>query len=600
MRRTASSTRSRSTRRTALFIEESLFHQGEHPLAMVLLGVDSTAKLLVAQAVSAQLDRALFRIGLDALPSQVSEIENLSRVWQREATLLPIALYIDAQADGASPSSLAALNRFVTRAIRSERILFIGTREPLARAAFHSQAFDVARPSAEEQFAEWGTALESLSEERRKAAAGRLSGQFSLNCSDIRWAVAETPAKPLEALPERLWDHCRDRSRPRLDTLAQRIDVRATWDDLVVTAETERLLREIVGQVACRGTVYGEWQFARRMNRGLGITALFAGDSGTGKTMAAEVIASELRLALYRIDRHPADLKGCLARGFVRADCDDGATGLESRHLNSAVQLVVFIPAEMLVSARTTLIEKSSDGDGDEEQWQPVIASVKQTARSEIGRFRMRSGSGFMVGCGSVLRPRQLPEIVEERALAAVGRGPPIQVELVGGGRLSQERDASDARRRNGSGVQGHFGPLIVPHRVEPQIAGEAVEALASEDDQAPPKGVEEGHGVVARGGQGTCGVELGPRERLQAQGPQVVLIVRRTEQLPSWRRGPLISPEPVAAEHQQRVAAGIVSTGDPGPGGWLFSGSGDEPPARVLVIDGDIIAKAGGRRGEA
>ncbi len=95
-------------------------------------------------------------------------------------------------------------------------------------------------------------------------------------------------------------------------------------------------------------------------------------------------------------------------------------------------------------------------------------------------------------------------------------------------------------------------------------------------------------------------GVELGPRERLQAQGPQVVLIIRRTEQLPGRCRGPLIRPEPVAAEHQQRVAVGIVSTGDPGPRGWLFAGSGDEPPARVLVIDGDIIAKAGGRRGEA
>ena len=62
------------------------------------------------------------------------------------------------------------------------------------------------------------------------------------------------------------------------------------------------LLRSIAEQERHRSTVYDEWGVAERMNRGLGITALFAGESGTGKTMAAEVIAAELHLNLYRID----------------------------------------------------------------------------------------------------------------------------------------------------------------------------------------------------------------------------------------------------------------------------------------------------------
>lgn len=62
------------------------------------------------------------------------------------------------------------------------------------------------------------------------------------------------------------------------------------------------LLRQIAAQVGQRGTVYESWGFAHKMSRGLGISALFAGDSGTGKTMAAEVIANDLRLNLYRID----------------------------------------------------------------------------------------------------------------------------------------------------------------------------------------------------------------------------------------------------------------------------------------------------------
>ncbi len=64
----------------------------------------------------------------------------------------------------------------------------------------------------------------------------------------------------------------------------------------------KKLLRQIMDQVGQRHQVYERWGFSRRMNRGLGISALFAGESGTGKTMAAEVIAHELQLNLYRID----------------------------------------------------------------------------------------------------------------------------------------------------------------------------------------------------------------------------------------------------------------------------------------------------------
>lgn len=272
------------------------------PPAAILLGVDAPAKMLVAQAVSRRFQRDLYHIGSDALPAQLAEVESLARLWQREAALLPLMLYVDAQSDSGSPESRSAVDRFVSRAIRSDSLIFIGSREPLARASFPGQTFDIARPTPEEQDTEWRKALTSLPEADRQAAAARLSGQFSLNCSDIRYVVSAVPAAPLDTLPERLWDQCRDRSRPRLDTLAQRIDPRATWDDLVVTEDTQRLLHAIVAQVACRGTVYSQWQFARRMNRGLGITALFTGESGTGKTMAAEVIANDLRLALYRID----------------------------------------------------------------------------------------------------------------------------------------------------------------------------------------------------------------------------------------------------------------------------------------------------------
>jgi SpoVK/Ycf46/Vps4 family AAA+-type ATPase len=95
---------------------------------------------------------------------------------------------------------------------------------------------------------------------------------------------------------------CLNRLRPALDRLGQAVDAKATSDMLVLPDQQRDLLRQIVNQVANRPEVYDDWGFRNRLNRGLGISVLFAGDSGTGKTMAAEVIAGELGLILYRID----------------------------------------------------------------------------------------------------------------------------------------------------------------------------------------------------------------------------------------------------------------------------------------------------------
>jgi SpoVK/Ycf46/Vps4 family AAA+-type ATPase len=98
------------------------------------------------------------------------------------------------------------------------------------------------------------------------------------------------------------WDACREQARPRLDDLALRIEPAAGWDELVLPEPQRETLREIALHVRHRATVYESWGFAAKSSRGLGISALFAGPSGTGKTMAAEVLANELRLDLYRID----------------------------------------------------------------------------------------------------------------------------------------------------------------------------------------------------------------------------------------------------------------------------------------------------------
>jgi SpoVK/Ycf46/Vps4 family AAA+-type ATPase len=105
-----------------------------------------------------------------------------------------------------------------------------------------------------------------------------------------------------DALGPLLWEACRVSARSRLDDLAQRIDPTAEWSDLVLPENQLQTLHEIAAQVHQRAKVYESWGFSSKGTRGLGISALFAGASGTGKTMAAEILAADLRLDLYRID----------------------------------------------------------------------------------------------------------------------------------------------------------------------------------------------------------------------------------------------------------------------------------------------------------
>jgi SpoVK/Ycf46/Vps4 family AAA+-type ATPase len=107
---------------------------------------------------------------------------------------------------------------------------------------------------------------------------------------------------PLATEPSPLWQLCRAQVGARLGDLAQHIESHAEWSDLVLPKAQKAILRTIIAQVQRRAIVYDDWGFASRGTRGLGLSTLFAGPSGTGKTMAAEVMAGVLALDLYRID----------------------------------------------------------------------------------------------------------------------------------------------------------------------------------------------------------------------------------------------------------------------------------------------------------
>ena len=258
------------------------------PLPLVQLSAELGENARNIAAFAAQsLGLHLWKLPLSALPSTAGEIETFLRLCERETILSQGTLLIE-----------------VEEKLESRIKFFESAYFPLVIVARERQHFsrpivyiDVPALTAKEQEQIW---LEALQEHpKMHPAIEHLVAQFNLQPKAIKSLAQEAHYSNDTGV---LWQACRIQARANLDSLAERIESSACLHDLVLPERELQTLREIVFQVRQRYKVYEVWGFSSKGQRGLGITALFAGASGTGKTLAAEVLAGELNLDLYKID----------------------------------------------------------------------------------------------------------------------------------------------------------------------------------------------------------------------------------------------------------------------------------------------------------
>ncbi len=263
-----------------------------------LCGPDARSRRDLCTELAAEYGLTLYALQASDIPKDAASRQELLTLWAREQLLAPAALLLSYK-DSESQETLLAAAAFLDRAVG---LLLVSGRR-LERAGDRPvMRLDVPQPNRQEQLMLWQAALGEAATPLN-GALEKLATQFQLGPAAIEAAAVQALGRNGEqGLSQALWESCRLRARPHLDELAQRIEGTATFSDLVLPEAQEKALREIVAHHRHQAMVYHRWGFARRGARGLGIAALFVGQSGTGKTLAAEVIAQELGLDLYRID----------------------------------------------------------------------------------------------------------------------------------------------------------------------------------------------------------------------------------------------------------------------------------------------------------
>ncbi len=276
------------------------------PLIIFLHGGYGTGKKMFAEAVCRELGKPLLLVNAKALMKD--ESFETSGIILREALLQNSCVYLEGidalwkEKDGINVTNLIReLDRFPNWVFLSGELPW----EPPAVMDIHmfiSIPFQL--PSFTLRKRLWESFLDGNSEGVDICA---LATKFKFSGGQIRDAIftarnAAAARSSSGISMEDIYYGCKSQSNKNLSAFARKIEPRYIWEDIVLPKDKKEQLREIAGHIKNRETVYTYWGFDKKLSLGKGLNILFSGPSGTGKTMAAEIIAKEAGLDLYKID----------------------------------------------------------------------------------------------------------------------------------------------------------------------------------------------------------------------------------------------------------------------------------------------------------
>ena len=271
-----------------------------HPLRLYLHGPPGCATLQAAEAIATDLGMRLLHADVSRMLAVGQDLDQLLAVTLREARFQDTVLYldgVDALRAGAPSAPFTALLRQL--ADDASLVVLGGSLAwPATSIPTQTLVVPVTMPDFDQRRALWRSALAANGHSLPPADLDLLASRFRLTPAQIGNAAVQLRYR--EATGEALLAAARAQAGHALDGLAHKLTPVHGWGDLVLPPDQLALLREMGHRVAYDQRVLGDWGFGRKLSLGKESAALFAGPSGTGKTMAAEVIASELGLDLYR------------------------------------------------------------------------------------------------------------------------------------------------------------------------------------------------------------------------------------------------------------------------------------------------------------
>lgn len=293
-----------SHRQLALQLAETWLEPSKRLPILQLTGATPASQTEIAWQLCRAVGLNLYCLAGPNVPTTVKELNQFVQLWERDSRLARSVLLVDC-----TETKLEQYGESIGRLLEQLTMpVIINTRDRLHSPKRPLLNVEVSKPSHQEQQTQWEYHLGALDSDFASVIPPLVT-QFNLSrpeieavCTSVLSQIEDADALSPETLKQQLWQSCRTQARPQMDDLAQRITVKATWDDLVLPEAQFQTLHTVAAQVRQRVRVYEDWGFSGKNMRGLGISAMFAGPSGTGKTTAAEILAKSLNLDLYRID----------------------------------------------------------------------------------------------------------------------------------------------------------------------------------------------------------------------------------------------------------------------------------------------------------